>query len=166
MINKLASYLIDNNITISFAESCTGGALASTLTKIPGVSKIFKGSFVTYSIEYKHKYLGVKYKTISNYGVVSKEVALEMVKGLSKKTKSNICVSVTGNAGPSKGDPNAPVGKVFVGLIYNNIPNTYELSLDGEREEIINKTVEFIYQKITDFLNILVVDNNVDIFIP
>ena len=154
MISEIINKLLENNITISFAESCTGGALASTLTKIPGVSKIFKGSFVTYSIEYKHKYLGVKYKTINNYGVVSKEVALEMVKGLSKKTSANICSSVTGNAGPSKGDPNAPVGKVFVGLVCNGSTNSYELSLDGEREEIINQTVEFVFNKITEILNL------------
>jgi len=152
MIKDTVEKIIKSNISISFAESATGGSLASTFTKIPGASNVFKGSFVTYSDEYKIKYLGVKKDTIDKYGVVSKEVALEMVVGLKKETNADICASVTGNAGPSKGDPNEPVGRVYVGLIVKDDKNVFELNLTGTREDIIYSTVEFVYNKINEKL--------------
>ena len=148
MFEKIINELINKNISISFAESCTGGALASTLTKTPGVSKIFKGSFVTYSIEYKEKMLGVSGDTIEKYGVVSKEVAEEMAKCLKNITSSDISISVTGNAGPTKGDEKEPLGKVFVGFYYKNLI-VDELDLVGSREEIINEVVNHVFQKIS-----------------
>ena len=148
MFDTIINKLIEKNISISFAESCTGGALASALTKIPGVSKIFKGSFVTYSIEYKEKLLGVQSKTIEKYGVVSYEVAEEMAKCLKKITSADISISVTGNAGPTSGDITKPLGKVFVGFyIYNNL-FVDELNLEGSREKIINDVVQYIFTKI------------------
>ena len=152
MFDNIIRKIIEKNLSISFAESATGGSLASTFTKIPGASNVFKGSFVTYSDEYKIKYLGVKKETIAKYGVVSNEVALEMVKGLKEITNAYICVSVTGNAGPSKGDPNEPVGRVYVGLIIGDNINIYELNLTGSREEIIDSTVNFLYSKINDLI--------------
>ena len=152
MINGVTDKLLEKNISIAFAESCTGGALSSALTKIPGVSKIFKGSFVTYSDLYKHKYLKVKKKTIKDYGVVSKEVAQEMVQGLFKKTKADISVSVTGNAGPTKGDLNEPIGRIYVGLLLKGDEDIFELNLSGEREKIINDIVEFVFSKINELI--------------
>ena len=151
MFEKIINELINKNISISFAESCTGGALASTLTKIPGVSKIFKGSFVTYSIEYKEKMLGVSSNTIKKYGVVSYEVAEEMVKCLKNITSSDISVSVTGNAGPTKGDEKEPLGRVFIGFYYKEL-FVDELNLTGSREEIINKIVKHVFQKISTMI--------------
>lgn len=151
MFKKIINELINKNISISFAESCTGGALASTLTKIPGVSKIFKGSFVTYSIEYKEKMLGVSSNTIKKYGVVSYEVAEEMVKCLKNITSSDISVSVTGNAGPTKGDEKEPLGRVFIGFYYKEL-FVDELNLTGSREEIINKIVKHVFQKISTMI--------------
>ena len=150
MFDNIIKKIIEKNLSISFAESATGGSLASAFTKIPGASTVFKGSFVTYSNEYKIRFLNVNKETIDKYGVVSNEVALEMVKGLKEITNAYICVSVTGNAGPSKGDPNEPVGRVYVGLIINNNKNIYELNLEGNREKIINSTVEFVYNKINE----------------
>lgn len=148
MNEEIIKKIIDKNLSISFAESATGGALASEFTKIPGASNVFKGSFVTYSDEYKIKYLGVLKNTISKFGVVSKEVALEMLIGLKKETGANITVSVTGNAGPSKGDPNEPVGRVYVGISINDTDNVYELNLTGSRKEVIESTVDFVYSTI------------------
>lgn len=144
VINKL----IENNISISFAESCTGGALASYLTKTPGVSKIFKGSFVTYSDEYKIKFLNVNKETIDRYGVVSSEVAKEMADNLQLITDASLSISVTGNAGPTRGDISKDLGTIFVGVAYKGTITTYELNLKGSREEIINSIVEFVYTKI------------------
>ncbi len=150
-IKKLAEKLIEKNITISFAESCTGGLLVSTLTLNPGVSSILNESYVTYSNESKVRLLGVKEETISKYGVVSKEVAYEMARGLKNKTSVKLAISSTGNAGPTKGDEKEPIGRVFVGIAYDSI-NTYQLDLDGSREEVIKKVVEFVYSKIEEII--------------
>lgn len=149
MFDKIINQLIEKNISISFAESCTGGALASTLTKIPGVSKIFKGSFVTYSIEYKEKLLGVSSKTIEKYGVVSYEVAEEMARCLKNITSADISISVTGNAGPTSGDETKPLGKVFVGFYIYNTLTVSELDLKGTRQEIINDVVNYVFTMIS-----------------
>lgn len=149
MFDKIINELIEKNISISFAESCTGGALASTLTKIPGVSKIFKGSFVTYSIEYKERFLGVQDKTIEKYGVVSYEVAEEMTRCLKKITSADISISVTGNAGPTSGDDTKPLGKVFVGFYIFDKLTVAELDLKGTREEIISSVVNYVFTNIS-----------------
>jgi len=149
MFDKVINKLIEKNISISFAESCTGGALASTLTKMPGVSKIFKGSFVTYSIEYKEKLLGVSKETIEKYGVVSYEVAEEMARCLKNITSADISISVTGNAGPTSGDETKPLGKVFVGFYIYNALTVSELDLKGTREEIISEVVNYVFTMIS-----------------
>jgi len=148
MIEDVVKELIKRKITISFAESCTGGSLASALTRIPGSSNIFKGSFVTYSIEYKEKYLGVRPDVIKEFGVVSREVAEEMCFGLYSETGTDIAVSTTGNAGPTAGDEKEPVGTIFVGIKYQNKMKSFELNLEGNREENIQKTVDFVFSTI------------------
>ena len=113
---KIIKLLSIKNLTISFAESCTGGLLASTITSISGSSKIFNMGLVTYSNSAKIKLLKVPKKTISKYGAVSYETCLSMVKNLSKISKSDISVSVTGIAGPNGGTKKKPVGLVYIGL--------------------------------------------------
>ncbi len=105
--------LKDMNFHISFAESCTGGMLASTIINVNGSSSIINESLVTYSNECKSKYLNVSPDTINKYGVVSNEVVLEMADGLKKLTNSDVCVSVSGIAGPSGGSDTKPVGLVY-----------------------------------------------------
>ena len=113
---KIVKLLIKKKNTISFAESCTGGLLASTITSISGSSKVFNMGFVTYSNSAKVKLLKVPKKTITKYGAVSYETCLSMVKDLSKISKSNISVSITGIAGPSGGTKEKPVGLVYIGF--------------------------------------------------
>ena len=113
---KIIKLLSIKNLTISFAESCTGGLLASTITSISGSSKVFNMGLVTYSNSAKIKLLKVPKKTISKYGAVSYETCLSMVKNLSKISKSDISVSVTGIAGPNGGTKKKPVGLVYIGL--------------------------------------------------
>ena len=148
MFEKIINKLIEKNISISFAESCTGGALASTITKIPGVSKIFKGSFVTYSDEYKERFLNVSPSTIKTYGVVSKEVAFEMAEGLKKITGADIVISVTGNAGPTQGDINEPIGRIYLGFSIDDRLYTKELNLIGKRERIIEEIVRTVFNEL------------------
>ncbi len=148
MFEKTIKKLIERKLPISFAESCTGGNLAATLTKCPGVSSIFAGSFVTYSNEFKCETLGVNMDTINKFGVVSSEVAKEMVIGLKKKINSDICVSVTGNAGPTQGDEREPLGRVYVGVYFKDDLEIYELNLKGTRCSIIKEITKFVYEKI------------------
>ena len=113
---KIVKLLTKKKLTLSFAESCTGGLLASSITSISGSSKIFNMGLVTYSNNAKVKLLKVPKKTITKYGAVSYETCLSMVKNLSKISKSNISISITGVAGPNGGTKEKPVGLVYIGL--------------------------------------------------
>ena len=113
---KIVKLLTKKKLTVSFAESCTGGLLASSITSISGSSKVFNMGLVTYSNNAKVKLLQVPKKTITKYGAVSYETCLSMVKNLSKISKANISISITGVAGPSGGTKEKPVGLVYIGL--------------------------------------------------
>ena len=120
LANKLVKKLIQKKLTISFAESCTGGMLSSTITSISGSSKIFNLGLITYSNKAKVDILKVPKKIINNYGAVSNECCLSMVKKLSKISKTNISVSITGVAGPNGGTKLKPVGLVYIGIKKGN----------------------------------------------
>ena len=113
---KIVELLTKKKLTVSFAESCTGGLLASSITSISGSSKVFNMGLVTYSNNAKVKLLKVPKKTITKYGAVSYETCLSMVKNLSKISKANISISITGIAGPNGGTKAKPVGLVYIGL--------------------------------------------------
>ena len=113
---KIVKLLTKKKLTVSFAESCTGGLLASSITSISGSSKVFNMGFVTYSNNAKVKLLKVPKKTFTKYGAVSHETCRLMVKNLSKISKSNISISITGVAGPNGGTKEKPVGLVYIGL--------------------------------------------------
>ena len=113
---KIVKLLSKKKLTVSFAESCTVGLLASSITSVSGSSKVFNMGLVTYSNKAKTKLLKVTKKTIRKYGAVSYENCLEMVKNLSKISKSNISISITGIAGPNGDTKEKPVGLVYIGL--------------------------------------------------
>ena len=113
---KLINLLKKKKLKISFAESCTGGLLSSVITSNAGSSKIFDLGLVTYSNQAKQKILKVPSKIIKKYGAVSVQCCLSMVNNLSKISKSQINVSITGIAGPKGGTKKKPVGLVFIGL--------------------------------------------------
>ena len=115
-MKSLIKLLIKKKIKISVAESCTGGLLASTITSISGASKIFNLGLVTYSNQAKIKILGVNKNIIKKYGAVSHECCYAMVKSLSKISKSDINVSITGIAGPRGSTKLKPVGLVYIGV--------------------------------------------------
>ncbi len=118
--NKVVQKLIKKKLKVSFAESCTGGLLSSSITSISGSSKIFNLGLVTYSNKAKIDILKVPKKIINKYGAVSKECCLSMVKNLSKISKANISVSITGIAGPNGGTKLKPVGLVYIGVKKGN----------------------------------------------
>ena len=115
-MNSLIGLLTKKKLKISFAESCTGGKLASTITSISGASKVFDLGLVTYSNQAKIKVLKVNKNIIKKYGAVSYECCYAMVNNLSKISKANINVSITGIAGPKGGTKQKPVGLVFIGV--------------------------------------------------
>ena len=117
---RIVKILTKKKLTLSFAESCTGGLLASSITSISGSSKVFNMGLVTYSNNAKIKLLQVPKKTIKKYGAVSHETCLSMVKNLSKISKANISISITGVAGPNGGSKAKPVGLVYIGLKKGN----------------------------------------------
>ena len=145
---ELVEYLIKNNITISTAESATAGFLISNFADIPGVSSILSESYVTYSNDAKIKILNIDKNVIDKYGVVSSETAKEMVLQLRKITNSKLCISVTGNLGPTVLE-DKDSGLIYVAILYEDrFINTMELHLEGDRLEnklnVVIKTFEFL----------------------
>ena len=119
-MKPLVKKLIKKNLKISFAESCTGGMLASSITSISGASKIFNLGFITYSNQAKIKFLKINKNIIKKYGAVSHECCLAMVNNLSKISKANINISITGIAGPKGGTKQKPIGLVYIGVKKGN----------------------------------------------
>ncbi|MBP3504182.1 MAG: nicotinamide-nucleotide amidohydrolase family protein [Bacilli bacterium] len=146
----LVTLLKTNNLTISFAESCTGGLMASTLINVSGASDVIKESYVTYSKEAKIKILGVKKETLDEYSVYSKETAYEMAKGLSLISKANVSVSITGLAGGNS--YNSSDGKFNSCIIinYDNQEHVINLFKDekGSRNEVRKKQVNYVFYQI------------------
>ena len=147
----LPEFLISNGLSISTAESCTGGQVASLLTDTPGSSSYFKGSIIAYANEIKTGLLGVKQQTLDTYGAVSHETALEMLTGPSDTFHTDIAVSVTGIAGPGGGTAQKPVGLVYIGIKYKNKSEVFEFYFSGDRTNIRELTVNqtfFLVSKI------------------
>ena len=116
LVYDVVQLFLNKGVTIATAESCTGGLISELITSVPGASKIFEIGVCTYSNKIKHEYLGVPKALFKEYGAVSRQVALAMVAGLQEQSGADICVSVTGTAGPGGGTPEKPVGTVFVGI--------------------------------------------------
>lgn len=151
MIDEIVNLLKDNNLKLSFAESCTGGLLSAKVVNVSGASEVFNGGFVTYNNEMKMSLLGVDYDTLNKYSAVSKECAMEMAKGCKSKTGADISLSVTGYAGP--GDtPEEPKGLVYIGYAYGNIVSAREFRFTGERNTIRNKAVERAIELIKEII--------------
>ena len=133
-MNELAELLIKNNISIGTVESFTVGNFATMLGNIPGISKVYKGSLVTYQSETKERLLGIEHPLIEKYGVVSKEIATLMCVNGKSILDVDLCVSFTGNAGPDAME-GKPVGEVYIGIAYEDVV-VYKLNLEGSRKEI------------------------------
>jgi nicotinamide-nucleotide amidase len=153
---SLCEHLIEKEISISTAESCTGGLLSSKIVENSGISKIYFGSFITYSNEMKIRELKVNKDSISKHGAVSEVVAKEMVLGLFEKTKTDICVAITGVAGPTGGSEDKPVGLVYIGFkIFEDIfiiENNFRGNRNEVRERSVNKVFNILSKK-------LIIDN-------
>ena len=128
--------LRDQRLSLALAESCTGGEIASRIVNVPGASEVFTHGFVTYSNRAKRKCLGVKKTTLKLEGAVSAKCAKEMAKGGCNAAEADICLSITGLAGPGGGTKETPVGTVFMGCCYNGKVVTREFHFTGNRTKI------------------------------
>lgn len=135
----VAELLCKKKLSISTAESCTGGMVAATLISYPGISDVFKEGAVTYSNEAKMKRLGVKEETLNNFGAVSEETAREMAEGISREAKTDIGISTTGIAGPGGGTEEKPVGLVYIGVCIKGNVIVEKFNFTGDREAVRKK---------------------------
>ncbi len=151
MKKKVFKKLIKKKITVSVVESCTGGLIASEIISIPNSSKIFHLGLITYSNESKEKVLNIKKKSLIKYGAVSPQVCKEMLDNLYKITKSNVCVSTTGIAGPSGGSVLKPVGLVYIGLKYKKMSKIFMFNFSKKLPR--NKIQKLAVNKVINLLD-------------
>lgn len=140
-MEKLVKKLSKSNLTLGSIESMTGGLFASAITSVPGASKVFKGSVVTYTAQIKNSVVGVNKETIKKYGVVSEQVAYEMAKKGRELLNVDVCVSVTGNAGPTAEPGDQPVGIFFVAVATPFGVEIKKFKKHGNRNDIRNKAI-------------------------
>ena len=152
---QIGKLLISKGLKISVTESCTGGLLSSKLTDVSGSSAYITLNLTTYSNEAKIKMLKVPSDVLEKYGAVSEECAYNMAKGLYLLTKSDICVSTTGIAGPTGGTPEKPVGLMYSTIYTKKLHKTYKITLNPDlpRIEMKNKFAEEVLKSIYEFLN-------------
>ena len=151
-VTDVVELLKQKKLTIATAESCTGGLLSELITSVSGASEVFELGICTYSERIKHQFLGVPLEEIEKYDVVSEQVALSMVRGLKERSGADICVSVTGIAGPNGGTPEKPVGTVYIGFDicgrqFVKLPKLWELH-DTSRENIRRSAAAFAFETI------------------
>lgn len=132
----VAELLVANKLTVSCAESCTGGMLAARLINVPGISEVFKSGYITYSNKAKRRILGVKKATLEKFGAVSAATASEMAKGVAVLSKADVSVSITGLAGPDGGTEEKPVGLVYIACKVKGNVTVEEFRFTGNRNKI------------------------------
>ncbi len=152
---KIGRILQHRNMTVTTAESCTGGLVSGTLVNAEGISSVFKEGFVTYSNQAKQKLLHVKEETLEEFGAVSKETAREMAEGAAKEADADAAVAVTGIAGPGGGTEKKPVGLVYIGCYVKGKVIVKRCFFRGNRESIRNASVkealELLYCQLLQF---------------
>lgn len=152
---ELVKALADKKMTVSTAESCTGGLISKLITDVSGSSDVFGYGFVTYANEAKMKILGVWDEALSQYGAVSEPVAVLMSRGARRVSKSDIAVSVTGIAGPGGGTAEKPVGLVYVSLSTPDGTICRKCNFSGTREEVRRQTAEFALNLALKYLKLI-----------
>ncbi len=150
--NELVALLKEKGLTISCAESCTGGLVAKTITDVSGCSSVFYGGVVSYDNSVKMGLLGVREDTLRAFGAVSEQTAKEMAIGVSKACKTDIGISTTGIAGPDGGSAEKPVGTVYIGICIDGVANAKRLNISPSlsRGEIRGRAVRLLLTYLID----------------
>lgn len=155
-VSDVVKLLLEQGRTISTCESLTGGLLSERITSVAGASQVFALGVCTYSDAMKHQQLGVSLETLREHGAVSRETAYEMVKGLTSLSHADICISVTGLAGPGGGTPDQPVGTVYAGFAFGNQVAATRLRLwelpELDRDGIRHMTATCVFQIVKQIL--------------
>ncbi|MFH1231274.1 MAG: CinA family protein [Planctomycetota bacterium] len=138
--HRIASLLLKKRLTLSVAESCTGGLICHKLTTTPGISASLKEGIVCYSNTSKMKRLGIPIKTIAKYGAVSPQICHLMAKNIVKSERSDLGLAVTGIAGPSGGTPSKPAGLIYIGISFRGKISVKKYNLRGKRTSIQEKS--------------------------
>ena len=139
---KVGELLKAKKLSLSTAESCTGGGIAALITSVPGSSEYFNGSIVAYSNEIKMSLLHVSAETLEKHGAVSRETVTEMVKGAMKTLKTDCAVATSGIAGPGGGTPEKPVGTVWIAVRYGERSEAECFCFEGDREQVIARATQ------------------------
>jgi len=142
LAEELGKLLLEKGLTLSTAESCTGGGIASVITSISGSSEYFKGGIVAYANEVKTALLGVSETTLEKHGAVSEETVLEMAKGAMKSMKTSCAIATSGIAGPGGGTPTKPVGTIWIAVACYDKIVTKKLQGDNGREKNTKNSIE------------------------
>lgn len=149
----LVKLLEKNELTLSTAESCTGGLLAGRLINVPGVSDVFKEGFITYTNKSKKKRLDVSKSTLKKHGAVSKQTAKEMAMGTALNTDSDTAIAITGIAGPDGGSEEKPLGLVYIAVYLKGEITVEEYHFKGGRQEVREQAVESAILLLIKYLN-------------
>ncbi|HBN57844.1 MAG TPA: damage-inducible protein CinA [Gammaproteobacteria bacterium] len=152
-IQTLSQLLTDQSLTLSVAESCTGGNLSALLTSVSGSSTYFDRGYITYSNQAKMDMLDVDVEILEQFGAVSEQTAFEMVNDLVQNSHSDIAVSITGIAGPTGGTVEKPVGMVCFGFYVKDKHFVKTQHFSGDRETVVASSVDFVIQTLVDELS-------------
>lgn len=147
-IQAVIQYFIEQHITVSAAESCTGGMICAAICDCPGVSEIFSRGYITYANEAKEQMLGVPHETLQTHGAVSAETACAMAAGVRRQAVCDVGICATGIAGPGGGTAEKPVGTVYIGISDKFGTDAYLLNLSGPREAIRRGTVQELFARL------------------
>ena len=145
-IKKIIEKLKQSKLTLSVADSCTGGLISKIITDFPGASKFFLYCVVSYNDESKKEILKVKEEVLKKYGAVSKEVASAMLEGVNKILNTDISISITGIAGPTGGTREKPIGTVYIGIKFKNEIKVHKFNFNGNRIVIRKKIAYMVFQ--------------------
>ncbi len=152
LAQELVGKLIDRGLSITAAESCTGGLVASFITFISGSSACFNGSFVTYSNDMKNKMIGVDTNVLERHGAVSAECVEQMCEGSAKQACADIAIAISGIAGPTGGTEQKPVGTVYIGACFNDSVTVELFHFEGSRQEVRLSAVYEAFRMALDVL--------------
>ncbi len=152
MTTKIQEYFIENELSLSTAESCTGGNIAHQITSLGGSSNYFLGTVVSYANTIKINVLNVRESDIKHYGVVSETVAVQLVQGILNVTNSSYAISTTGIAGPGGGSLDMPVGTVWIGVGNKQIQKANRYFFEGDRLDVIRKSTAQAIHDLEDFV--------------
>lgn len=150
---QIGKLLLERDLKLSLAESCTGGLISSRITDVPGSSEYFLGGIVAYAYEVKVDILGVSWDTLHQYGAVSRETVFEMARGARRTMNTDIAVSVSGIAGPGGSTPDKPVGTTWIGLVSEQGEWARRFQFDGDRVQNKASSAEAALQLLLDYLH-------------